>query len=112
MAVSRIVEVRNATGFRLVATNYESPNDTAGAAGVFAPGEVRVLPISFAGPGWAVPWADDKATFDAHHIEFMLDLGATARTFYVWQHNDGQQDRIRVSTSGFQLSPSARSSSR
>ncbi|MFG2045569.1 hypothetical protein [Dactylosporangium sp. NPDC048998] len=104
MAVSRITEVRNATGFRVVAKNFENPNDTAGAAGVFAPGEVRVLPTSSAGPGWAVPWADDVWTFPAHHIDFVLERpDGSTRTFSVWQHNDGQQDRIRVSTSGFRL---------
>src|SRR5437762_11845282 len=46
MAVSRITEVRNATGFQVIATNFENRKDTDGAAGVFAPGEARVLPVT------------------------------------------------------------------
>ena len=99
MAVSWITEVRNATDFRVVVTNVEHPEQTAGALGVFGAGEQRVL----ADPGWAVPWAGDQAAFDAHRIDVVLDVSGSPRTFSIWQHADGQGDRIRVSTSGFRL---------
>jgi hypothetical protein len=92
--MSWIIQIRNASSFPAQVINFEHPTTINMAAG-------QVQDVS----GMAVPWCDSAGQFPAHHIDVVLDMGGATRTFSMWQHQDLAtiQDRIRVSTAGFQL---------
>src|SRR5579864_5546072 len=93
MTMSWIIQIRNASSFPAQVINFEHPTTINMAAG-------QVQDVS----GMAVPWCDTPGQFPAHHIDVVLDMGGATRTFSMWQHQDLAtiQDRIRVSTAGFQ----------